>query len=299
MSGLRFDLHATRASTALDYFRNRALQFLHDDLDYTWSALVTPLTRGGVEWGAETILRDAGGAEFVSIYVYSSQRGHGHLRRHAAARPPGQRYITSPGCGIFDVLAHIGGEPVLAAGFTATPEYRAIEAFYGDARARRSGVLFMNHIDEGLFVLRRLDASDAARRAWCLHPIVQGDADLARAVRGGALASFTNEVVVLVMEYRNIANRFLSPMEAHPGYAEPGAIDRSPLVEVDQMLVADKVQNYKDFRQHHRASHPRAARLELYFQRWLAALGVDPSEVDLLAARAALPAGTISPPREV
>ncbi len=299
MSDLRFDLHATRASAALVYFRNRAVQFLHDDVDYAWSGLVTPLTYRGVEWGAETLLHDPAGAAFVSIYVYAEQRGRGHLRRHAAARPPGQRYITSPGCGIFDVLAHIGGEPVLAAAFTATPEYRAIEEFYGDGRARRSGVFFMHHIDEGLFVLRRLDALDATRRAWCLHPIVQGDADLALAVRAGALTPFANEVVVLAMEYRNIANRFLSPMEQHPGYDDPGQICRSPLVEVDQMLVADKVQNFKDFRLHHLASHPRAARLERYFQRWLAALDVDPHEVDVLAERAALPTGTIGPPREV
>ncbi len=299
MNDLRFDLHATRTGAALAYFRNRAVQFLHDDIDYAWSGLVTPLTHRGVEWGAETLLHDPADGEFVSIYVYADQRGHGHLRRHAAARPPGQRYITSPGCGIFDVLAHIGGDPVLAAAFTATPEYRAIEEFYGDGRARRSGVFFMNHIDEGLFVLRRLNALDATRRAWCLHPIVQGDADLARAVRAGALAPFANEVVVLAMEYRNIANRFLSPMEQHPGYDDPGQISRSPLVEVDQMLVADKVQNFKDFRQHHQASHPRAARLGRYFQRWLAALGVDPHEVDVLAERATLPTGTIGPSREV
>ena len=124
-------------------------------------------------------------------------------------------------------------------------------------------------------------------------------ADLEAAVRGGALAGFATEVVVLVMEYRSIANRFLSPMEEHPGYADPGRISRSPLAEVDEMLVADKVQNFKDFRAHHQASHPRAARLERYFQRWLAALGVDPSEVDVLARRATLPAGVIGPPREV
>jgi hypothetical protein len=295
----RFDLDASTAPAALDYFRGRAVQLLHDDRDYAWSGLVTPLSRRGVEWGAETLLRAAAGAEFVAIYVYAGQRGHGHLRRHAAARPPGQRYITSPGCGIFEVLAHIGGEPALAAAFTATPEYRAIEAFYGDGRARRSGVFLMNHIDEGLYVLRRLSAQESAWRAWCLHPIVQGDADLEAAVRGGALAGFATEVVVLVMEYRNIANRFLSAMEEHPGYADPGRISRSPLAAVNQMLVADKVQNFKDFRAHHQASHPRAARLERYFQRWLAALGVDPSEVDALAGRAALPVGTIGPPREV
>lgn len=299
MSAIRFDLHATRAEATLTYFRNRALQFLHDDIDYSWSGLVTPLSHRGALWGAETLLHDAAGAEFVSIYVYADHRGHGHLRRHAAARPPGQRYITSPGCGIFDVLTHIGGPPVLAAAFTATPEYRAIEDFYGDGQARRSGAFFMNHIDEGLFVLRRIGAPEPAWRAWCVHPIVQGDAELELAARTGALAPFATEVVILAMEYRNIANCFLSPMEEHPGYEDAGKISLSPLPAVNQMLVADKVQNFKDFRQHHQTSHPRAARLERYFQRWLAALGVDAGEVDVLAGRAALPTGTVGPPREV
>jgi len=281
------------------YFRHRALQFIHDDIDYAWSAVVTPLTQRGVEWGAETIVRDAAGVAHVAIYVHAAQRGRGHLRRHAAARPPGQRYITSPGCGIFEALARVGGAPVLAAAFTATPEYRAVERFYGDGRARRSGVYFMNHIDEGLFVLRRLGASEAARRAWCLHPLVQGDADLAATLRGGALAGLASEVVMLAMEYRSVANAFLSPMTTHPGYDDPGRIARSPLVEVNQMLIADKVQNYKDLRLYHQTSHPHAARLTRYFERWLAALGVDAREVELLAERAALPVGTIGPPREV
>ncbi len=300
MTDVRFDLHADDSATALEYFRNRALQFLHDDVDYSWSGLVTPLTQRGIEWGAETILHDAAGTPFVSIYIYASARGHGHLRRHAAARPPGLRYITSPGCGIFDALVHVGGDPVLAAAFTGTPEYRAIEQHYGDRKAERSGVFFINHIDEGLLVLRRrLRSSDAAQRAYCLHPIVQSDDELAEAFRSRALDRFATEVVMLAMEYRNIANRFLSPMEDHPGYDDAAKIVRSPLIEVDHMLIADKVQNYKDFRLYHRATHPRAAWLDRYFQRWLSALGVDPHEVDLLSERATIPAGAIGPGREV
>jgi len=296
----RFDHDARTPATALEYFRNRAVQFLHDDIDWTWSGLITPLVRGSIEWGCETLLHDPQGNAFVSVYVYAGQRGQGHLRRHAAARPAGQRYLSSPGCGIFEALVHLDPRSVLASPISGWPEYLAIERHCGDTRAKRSGVHHMNHVDEGLRVLHRwLGASEAAMRAWCLHPLVQGDEDLRRSYAAGLLDEFEPKVVALALEYRNIANGFLSPMESHPGYDDPARIARSPLAEVDAMLVADKLQNAKDFRLHHRATHPRAAWLERYFERWLAALGVDVAEVDRLARETAMASGAIGPAREL
>lgn len=296
----RFDHHIREAADTLAYFRGRALQMLHDDGDWSWSGVVTPLSRDGVTWGAETLLHDSGGEPFVSVYVLAGQRGRGHLRRHAAARPRGQRYLTTPGCEIFDVLVHLDPSSVLAAPISGWREYRAIEQHYGDIRARRSGIPHMNHIDEGLRVLHRwLGASGRAMRAWCLHPLVQADDDLRRSHAAGLLDGFEPAVVTLALEYRNIANAFLSPMEQHPGYDDPGAIVLSPLAEVNAMLVADKLQNCKDFRRYHAVTHPRAQRLEAYFNRWLAALGVDPEQVDRLDREVAVPAGEIAAAREV
>lgn len=296
----RFDHHLSDPAGTLGYFRQRAFQFLHDDADWTWSGVVTPLTRAGAVWGSETLLHDHKGDAFVSVYVLAGQRGRGHLRRHADARPPGLRYLTSPGCEIYDVLAHLDPTSVLAAPISGWPEYVAIERHYGDARAARSGVPYMQHIDEGLRVLHRwLGASERAMRAYCLHPLVQGDADLRSTYDAGLLDAFAPAVITLALEYRNIANAFLSPNERHPGYEDFTAIARSPLAEVDAMLVADKLQNYKDFRQHHRATHARADRLERYFDAWLAALGVDPAGVDRLAAETELPAATLGEAREV
>ncbi|MFV8751441.1 hypothetical protein ACNOYE_12930 [Nannocystaceae bacterium ST9] len=291
----RFDHDARDAATTLDYFRNRAVQFLHDDMDWTWSGVVTPLVHEGVEWGSETRLRDREGHAFVSVYVYAGRRGQGHLRRHAAARPPGLRYLTSPGCGIYDALAHLDPSTVLGSPISGWPEYLAIERHYGEGRAARSGLPYMNHIDEGLRVLHRwLGAPERAMRAWCLHPLVQSDDDLRRSYAAGLLDDFAPAVVALALEYRNIANAFLSPMESHPGYTDPTTIARSPLAEIDAMLVADKLQNCKDFRLHHRDSHPRADWLARYFDQWLAALGVEPSEVDRLTRETAIPAGSIA-----
>lgn len=295
----RFDDDARDAATTLAYFRGRALQMLHDERDFTWSGIVTPLVHAGVEWGTQTLLHDQAGDEFVSVYVYADARGRGHLRRHASLRPSGQRYLTTPGCNIFAALAHLDPSTVMASPISGWPEYVAIERHYGDTRAARSGVPFMHHIDEGLRVMKRwLGASDRAMRAYCLHPLVQGDADLRASWASGLLDSFEPAVVALALEYRNIANAFLSPMESHPGYLDARKIARSPLVEVDFMLIADKVQNCKDFRRFHASTHPRAAWIERYFERWLAALGVDEGAVERLTGETAIPEGAIGPARE-
>ena len=57
-------------------------------------------------------------------------------------------------------------------------EYKAIQEFYGDGEAKRSHIPFMNHIDEGLAILERINASDRAKRAFCIHPIAQSYNDV-------------------------------------------------------------------------------------------------------------------------
>jgi hypothetical protein len=152
-----------------------------------------------------------------------------------------------------------------------TREYRAIAAHYGTRTARRSGVPLMQHIDEGLAILARISATDAAQRAFCLHPLVQEDGDLAASYPHITALTADLHVVVLALEYRNIANRTLSTRPI----TSAADIPLSPLPEVNAMLVADKVQNRADFLQYHRATHPRATELDRYFVLWLERLGID------------------------
>ena len=146
-------------------------------------------------------------------------------------------------------------------------EYELIAAHYGTRATRRSGVRLMVHVDDGLALLA--DSTDDARRAFCLHPLIQADADLAANLDRVAAAT-TPRVMALAMEYRAVANAALSTR----AYRSAADIALSPLAEVNAMLRADKIQNYRDFVAHHAATHPRAAELDRYFRLWLERLGV-------------------------
>jgi hypothetical protein len=162
-----------------------------------------------------------------------------------------------------------------------TREYRAIADFYGIRTARRSGVVLLRHIDEGLAILACIAATEAAGRAFCLHPLVQADADLAAHAHRLRELSDDAYVLALAFEYRNIANATLSTRTI----ASAADIPLSPLADVNAMLVADKVQNRKDFIAHHRATHPRANELDRYFALWLERLGVSETRyAELVAA---------------
>jgi hypothetical protein len=147
-------------------------------------------------------------------------------------------------------------------------ELAAISSYYGDKRAERSGVLLMNHITEGLVILDEVGASEWAKRAFCLHPIVQEDEALGE--NFDWLQKFHPWVVALAMEYRWVANCYLS---SHPNQPVQ-EIYLSPLADVNDMLIADKVQNYKDFLIYHLETHPNASRLDQYFRQWLERLGI-------------------------
>lgn len=156
------------------------------------------------------------------------------------------------------------------------PHLRAVRAFYGERRAERSGVRLIEHIHDGLAIMAAIDARTVAQRAFCLHPLVQMDDDLARTFADDkqktALAGCELLPLALAMEYRRCANAHLSK-HAPETLTQ---ISFAPFVaELRDMLIADKVQNRRDFERHHAKTHERAAELAEYFARWLAFLGVD------------------------
>lgn len=159
-----------------------------------------------------------------------------------------------------------GPEPGFAQAFS---EYLAISAYYGDQRAQRSNVRLMDHIDQGILILKAIGAPLTAARGYCLHPIFQLDDALVSEGMAFMQKHGMSEPVLFALEYRGIANAYLS-QHAMP----PKGIRLSPIPEVNMMLIADKVQNRKDFELHHKGTHPKSERLDAYFKEWLQFLGI-------------------------
>lgn len=149
--------------------------------------------------------------------------------------------------------------------------YDVIKDFYGDRVANRSQVPLINHINEGIEILHLVGADDATIDAFCLHPIIQGDPDFENNREYFFGLPFSNKVISLTVEYRNIANQYLSKRTI----SDISEIKLSPVPEVNQMLIADKVQNYKDFLLYHNNTHPRSAELNEYFKNWLKKLDAE------------------------
>lgn len=154
-------------------------------------------------------------------------------------------------------------------GIERTVEYELVTQFYAGKVAARSKVYKIHHVTEGVHVLNRLGASLAAKRAFCLHPMTQGDEELHDEFEF-ITSNCDPTAVALAMEYRNIANQYLSFRDI----ADTSEITLSPIHQVNLMLKADKIQNYKDFRLYHKGTHPKSDRLDTYFRNWLKRLEI-------------------------
>jgi hypothetical protein len=246
---------------ALRYYQNRARQLLVTDF-----VPEPPVWRH--PWGIEVRVR-RGDARYHSLFVLESHRGQGHLSRWRQAHPDAAFVVMDP-CDAVTAWLAARGVPHVVAPLPGFPEYRAAEAFLGDRVAARTGVPYQAHVDEGRAVLSALGASDLAHAAFCLHPLVQTDADLRDTIVRGRLAGCRPDAVALAMEYRRVANLHLSRHTV----ADPAEIELSPLPEVQDLLRADKVQNRMDFERHHAATHPQRERLSRYFAEWFARLSI-------------------------
>jgi hypothetical protein len=264
----RLPLDADEFEPAVRYLRARQRQALMDG--WKAEAGAERLVQDGLEWGARTFARSPTGIRFQSIYVYSSQRRRELFAEHLL-RTRHTPVVTTPDADLERYLDKHNCRYEVVGRFIETYEYRVIAEQYGDQRAARSGIYFMNHIDEGLAVLAALEASERARRAFCLHPLVASDAALAKYYRYADQLTADPHVLTLALELRHIAG--LSPPGRHLGSAAD--IPLGPLDDVHDILRACKLQSYKDFVIYHRQTHPRAAALDRYYQLWLERLEID------------------------
>lgn len=253
----RFNFDADNKNDAREYIRNRTIQLL----------------RFGVK--LESVHEHVFGLvalyrykqkEHVAIYLYKSHRNQGKYKN--IVQSYGLPILTSNQCNLEEFLINKGYEHVCI-NVNDCAEYNLIESFYGDKITKRSKQFLMNHIDEGLAILNMFIVSETAKKAYMLHPIIQSDGDLCNYRH--LLKDINYEIIILAMEYRNVANDYLSYRKINDPLTD---VKLSMLCEVNDMLVADKIQNYKDFCLYHNGIHQRSTELNEYFFNWFKRLNL-------------------------
>ena len=155
--------------------------------------------------------------------------------------------------------------------------YQIIKLYYSGKKSKRSQVSYINHIDEGVNLMRSIESSDEAIAAFMLHPLFQMPEDLlANCQNEHLLKTIHPKVLLLAMEYRNKANAYLCRENTDHFGADD--FPKMILPEVRDMLIADKVQNYKDFLLYHAETHERSEALDQYFNNWFSILEIDYEE---------------------
>lgn len=255
---IRVPYDATTEQEVIQYFKTRQLQLA--SIGFSWDGKLYKNEDGYFT----DIKEDATGKIYDAFYVLAQDRKKGASTRLINKL---NEIITINDCHVINFLQKNNKPHRVVSGPFDMPEYKLVEEFYGNGMAKRSQIWFMNHIDEGMIILNHIKKSEAAQAAFCLHPLTQDDDNLAKnyasLIASNSKASSYN--VGLSLEYRNIANAYLSKREIK----SIDEIALSPLQEVNDMLIADKVQNYKDFILYHRGTHPRSDILEHYFNNWL------------------------------
>lgn len=243
---------------AIQYFRVRAIQVLIHNYKLVSLKQLLPRTL--------TAIFEKGNIRYEAHYILEKYRGQGLYQKLITQD---SIVLTSKECQIENYLIKYQIRHILVdlSDFNSR-EYQLISQYYTIKKTQRSQQYLMNHIDEGLLILNLIQASNFTKRAYCLHPLFQADMDLMK--HAYLMSELEAKILALTMEYRSVANEYLS-------FRKINTLDDirlSPLEEVNQMLVADKIQNFKDFNLYHLHTHPRSKELQHYFENWLEKLQV-------------------------
>lgn len=239
------------------YYKERSIQLILDD--FTFFKIITYTGIGCIA------VYTKNSRYYHSIYIYKSARGKNKYKK-LLSEIEEPDIITSKSCDIESYLQKNNIQYTTCLEFQKNQEYIDICEYYDNLHAKRSGVHYMNHIDEGLAILHLFNCTEYAKLAYCLHPVYQDDVSLKNVNN----TSYDNRVIMNVMEYRNVANAYLSSRSIDT----LDEIKLSPLKDVNDMLIADKIQNYKDFELYHYGKHKRYKELDQYFKNWLEKLDI-------------------------
>ena len=257
----RFNFNADTFEEAENYLINRSIQLTMFNVKLLE---IVEIPEGAIAYF------NYKNTKYQSIYILSKHRGNGTYMKYFRKNP--LPIVTTDDCKLVDFLKY---KNISYNWFNLRRHsngYDIIKKFYGDGKAERSGQYFMNHIDEGLSILEYIGGSSAAKEAYCLHPILQSDEELNKFYHcnNDNFREVSMETILCTMEYRSVANEYLS----NRSITSLDEIRLSPIKDVNDMLIADKIQNRKDFELYHEGKHPRSVELAQYFKNWLGKLGI-------------------------
>lgn len=158
--------------------------------------------------------------------------------------------------------------------------YSVIDNFY-KGMSTSKGVPYINHINEGIVHLENMKVDDTVINAFILHPFVQcvnlkgtykdcllTEKELEKHIN---IFEIEPEIAFELLLYRKYANSYLC-REATDNYDINDAFEDvkglAKYRNTVKMLIADKLQNFKDFLLY-RQDHPRKEFLNRYFTIWL------------------------------
>ena len=157
------DLDDHEMNEIIKYFRNQSIKALHAGV--SWNGVVEDIDG----WGAKTTFMHDN-KSYISIYVYLSSRNHRHMSVYMESNKH-IRFCTTPSCELEAFFQKKGVEYVVLRDYPSI-EYEMIKQYYGETCTDRTGLHMMNHIDEGLYILESIGASENAKRAYIGHPLV-------------------------------------------------------------------------------------------------------------------------------
>lgn len=204
---------------------------------------------------------------YGAIYILNQFAGQG-LYRELMQDHDINTIVTLPECGISGYLERNAIKFVSPVHSAA---YSIIHSYYGDKAAKRSKVPLIYHIEEGGAILDALGCSYIVKDAYYLHPLLQNTKDFIEN-KSNDFYGVDDESLLLAMEYRMVANSYLSDMDIDSFLG-------LTCEEIRCMLIADKVQNYKDFLLYHKGKHVRSNELDKYFNNWFDILCIDYNSV--------------------
>lgn len=221
----------------------------------------------GVDYGAILFCDDIWYEDitkYASPYIYKDYRYDKGLYQLICEKlnKAGFTILTFEDCGVSSYLKYknIEYEEV-----KKTPEYSAIEKYYEGKYAKRTGLHYMNHIDEGCYFINDFyDNNFEIKQIYCLHPIFQnGDEEKVD------LSECSINAKKLAKKYAELANSYL-PKDYE---SDPPKTYTSTMVK--SALSADKWQNYKDFNNNRgKFSLTKQEQLDTYFNKWFKILNV-------------------------